>query len=130
MQEYSILVVDDEEDTVELVKIVLEREGYYVFSATNGEEAINLLRNDEIKPNLVLLDILMPKKNGLDVCKWIKNHYDLKNIPVILFTAKAGKKDRTSGEEVGADAYINKPFSTTDLLALIKTHLEKAKKNE
>ncbi|MFX0051403.1 MAG: response regulator [Candidatus Hodarchaeota archaeon] len=128
MQNDSILVVDDEEDTVELAKMVLEYEGFRVFSASNGEEAIDFLERGEEKPDLILLDVLMPKKNGLEVCKWIKQHPKLKRIPVLLFTAKVGKKDRIAGEEAGADAYINKPFSADDLLSLIRTHLENAKR--
>jgi len=127
MQGETIFVVDDEEDTVELARMVLEYEGYHVFSASNGEEAIELLKKTTKKPNLVLLDVLMPKKNGLEVCKWIKNNDRLNTVPVVLFTAKVGKKDRIAGEEAGADAYINKPFSADDLLSLIKMHLEKAK---
>ncbi len=128
MENLTVLVVDDEEDTVELARMVLEYEGYIVTSARNGEEAIQLLENNGEKPDLILLDVLMPKVNGLEVCKWIKAQSDLKTIPVLLFTAKVGKKDRIAGEEAGADAYINKPFSADDLLTLIKTHLEKAKK--
>ena len=120
----SILVVDDEADTVELARMVLEYEGYRVFSASTGEEAIEFLDTNPEKPDLVLLDVLMPKINGLEVCRWIKKQPKLKNIPVLLFTAKVGKKDRIAGEEAGADAYINKPFSADDLLNLIKEHLE------
>ena len=127
VMENSILVVDDEEDTVELARMVLEYEGYRVFSAGNGEEAIKFLNTNSEKPDLVLLDVLMPKVNGLEVCKWIKNHPDLQDIPVLLFTAKVGKKDRVAGEAAGADSYINKPFSADDLLNLIKTHLERSK---
>ena len=127
MSENSILVVDDEEDTVELARMVLEYEGYRVFSASNGEEAIQFLNENTEKPDLVLLDVLMPKVNGLEVCKWIKGHETFKKIPVLLFTAKVGKKDRIAGEEAGADAYINKPFSADDLLSLIKTHIDKSK---
>ncbi|UCG90765.1 MAG: response regulator, partial [Candidatus Heimdallarchaeota archaeon] len=106
MEDDSILVVDDEEDTVELARMVLEYEGYRVFSASNGEEAIQFLNTNSEKPDLVLLDVLMPKVNGLEVCKWIKDNPKLKDIPVLLFTAKVGKKDRIAGEEAGADAYI------------------------
>lgn len=120
----SILVVDDEADTVELAKMVLEYEGYRVFSESTGEEAIQFLDTNPEKPDLVLLDVLMPKTNGLEVCRWIKKQPKLKNIPVLLFTAKVGKKDRIAGEEAGANAYINKPFSADDLLNLIKVHLE------
>ncbi|MHA1977306.1 MAG: response regulator [Candidatus Hodarchaeales archaeon] len=123
----SILVVDDEEDTVELARMVLEFEGYRVFSASNGQEAIDFLNTQEEKPNLVLLDVLMPKMDGLKVCKWIKEKSDLKDIPVLLFTAKVGNKDRLAGEKVGADAYIAKPFSADDLLSLIQTHIDKSK---
>ncbi len=123
----SILVVDDEEDTVELARMVLEFEGYRVFSANNGQEAIDFLKAEKEKPNLVLLDVLMPKMDGLKVCKWIKENPELNKIPVLLFTAKVGNKDRKEGEKVGADAYIAKPFSADDLLSLIQTHLDKAK---
>lgn len=120
----SILVVDDEDDTVELARMVLEFEGYRVFSASNGQDAIDFLKKSDKKPDLILLDVLMPKIDGLEVCKWIKRQSRLKSIPILLFTAKVGKKDRIAGEEAGADAYINKPFSAEDLLSLIKNHLE------
>lgn len=129
MEEYksSILVVDDEEDTVELARMVLEYEDYDVFSASNGSEAIDFLTNSGIKPDLVLLDVLMPKIDGLEVCRWIKSQPNLKKIPVLLFTAKVGKKDRIAGEEAGADDYINKPFSADDLLSLIRTHIARSR---
>ncbi len=120
----SILVVDDEDDTIELARMVLEFEGYRVFSASNGQDAIDFLKKSDKKPDLILLDVLMPKIDGLEVCKWIKRQSRLKSIPILLFTAKVGKKDRIAGEEAGADAYINKPFSAEDLLSLIKNHLE------
>jgi DNA-binding response OmpR family regulator len=122
--EKSILVVDDEDDTIELARMVLEFEGYRVFSASNGQDAIDFLRSNDVKPDLILLDVLMPKMDGLEVCRWTKKQSSLKSIPILLFTAKVGKKDRIAGEEAGADAYINKPFSADDLLSLIKIHLE------
>ncbi|MHA1207522.1 MAG: response regulator transcription factor [Candidatus Hodarchaeales archaeon] len=124
MTEKSILVVDDEDDTIELARMVLEFEGYRVFSASNGQDAIDFLKKSDEKPDLILLDVLMPKIDGLEVCKWIKRQSSLKSIPILLFTAKVGKKDRIAGEEAGADAYINKPFSAEDLLSLIRNHLE------
>lgn len=127
MLEDSILVVDDEEDTVELARMVLEDEGYRVFSVSNGEEAIQFLNENPEKPDLILLDVLMPKVSGLEVCKYIKTNETYKKIPVLLFTAKVGKKDRIAGEKAGADAYISKPFSADDLLSLIKVHIEKSK---
>ncbi|NHJ01471.1 MAG: response regulator [Candidatus Heimdallarchaeota archaeon] len=125
MKKHRILVVDDEEDTVELARMVLEYENYEVISASNGEDALELLKENRNRPNLILLDVLMPKISGLEVCRWIKENNELKNIPVLLFTAKVGKKDRQAGEEAGANAYINKPFSAEDLLNLIKKHLDK-----
>ncbi|MHA1513288.1 MAG: response regulator transcription factor [Candidatus Hodarchaeales archaeon] len=124
MTEKSILVVDDEDDTIELARMVLEFEGYRVFSASNGQDAIDFLKKSDERPDLILLDVLMPKIDGLEVCKWIKRQSSLKSIPILLFTAKVGKKDRIAGEEAGADAYINKPFSAEDLLSLIRNHLE------
>ncbi len=124
MKKDTILVVDDEEDTVELARMVLEYENFEVISATNGEDAINLLQKKDNKPNLILLDVLMPKLSGLEVCRWIKENDELKHIPVLLFTAKVGKKDKQAGEEAGANAYINKPFSADDLLSIIRKHLE------
>ncbi|MHA2111806.1 MAG: response regulator transcription factor [Candidatus Hodarchaeales archaeon] len=109
MTDKSILVVDDEDDTIELARMVLEFEGY--------------------KPDLILLDVLMPKMDGLEVCRWAKKQSYLKSIPILLFTAKVGKKDRIAGEEAGANAYINKPFSADDLLSLIKIHLENTNGN-
>ncbi|MHA1975173.1 MAG: response regulator [Candidatus Hodarchaeales archaeon] len=123
-----ILVVDDEEDTIELARMVLEYEGYNVISATNGHEAISYLENTEVAPDLILLDVIMPKMDGIEVCRWIKKNNKLKHIPVFLFTAKVGSKDRSAGKEVGADAYINKPFSAENLVSLIKFHLKKSKK--
>ena len=125
----SILVVDDEDDTVELARMVLEFEGYRVFSASNGLDAIDFLKTNTEKPDLILLDVLMPKMDGLEVCKWVKQQSNLKSTPVLLFTAKVGKKDKTAGEEAGADAYINKPFSADDLLSLIEIHLEMSNSN-
>ncbi|MCK4848147.1 MAG: response regulator, partial [Candidatus Heimdallarchaeota archaeon] len=93
--------------------MVLEFEGYRVFSASNGQDAIDFFENNGEKPDLILLDVLMPKMDGLEVCRWIKKQSDLKSIPILLFTAKVGKKDRIAGEEAGADAYINKPFSAS-----------------
>ncbi len=129
MREKSILVVDDEDDTIELAKMVLEFEGYRVFSASNGQDAIDFLKHNDEKPDLILLDVLMPEIDGLEVCKWVKKQSNLKSIPILLFTAKVSKKDRIAGEEAGADAYINKPFSADDLLSLLKIHLENSNSN-
>lgn len=124
MSNKTILVVDDEEDTVELASLILSYEGYKVLTANDGEEAINLLKTNEEIPDLILLDILMPKMSGLDVCKWIKSQDHLKSIPVLFFTAKVGAKDKEEGLNAGGDDYIVKPFSTKDLFEIIKRHLK------
>ena len=122
----SILVVDDEQETVELVRLILKAEGFRVYSTNNGKEAIRFLDKNPEKPNLVLLDIQIPKVNGLDVCRWIKSHPQLKSIPVFMFTVLASKEDRISGEEAGADVYLTKPFSPDVLLSLIELYLDKS----
>jgi CheY-like chemotaxis protein len=117
-----ILIVDDEKDTVDLAEMVLE-EFYHVFTLNNGEEAIDFLTHHKEKPHLVILDILMPKINGIEVCRWIKQHSQLKHIPVILFTVMARKKDQLEGKKAGCDDFITKPISIDDLLALLETYL-------
>ncbi|MHA2245014.1 MAG: response regulator transcription factor [Candidatus Hodarchaeales archaeon] len=121
----TILVVDDEESSVKLVQFLFEDEGYRVLTANSGEETIDLLEKNDEKPDLILLDIIMPKLDGLEVCKWIKSQPHLKNIPVILFTVKADESDKIAGLNAGADAYITKPFKVDALLSLIESHINR-----
>ena len=116
-----ILVVDDEPDTVNLAKRLLEMEGFRVITASDGESALKSIY--EKRPDLVLLDIKIPKIDGYEVCKKIKNDPELKDTIVIMFTAKVFEKDRKKGLESGANEYITKPFSGDELINLIKKYI-------
>jgi len=107
--EKKILVVDDEPHTIRALTFVLKKEGYDVSSATNGEEAMAKVR--ESKPSLMFLDVMMPKKNGYEVCHEVKNDPSLSDIYVIMLTAKGQEADREKGLSLGADEFITKPFS-------------------
>jgi two-component system alkaline phosphatase synthesis response regulator PhoP len=119
----SILVVDDEQDIVDLVKYNLQREGYTVLTAKNGKEA---LQQSQKIPSLILLDVMMPEMNGLDLLKKLKNDPEMKEIPVVFLTAKSSEVDEVLGLELGADDYIIKPISIPKLIARIKTVLRKS----
>lgn len=120
----KILVVDDEKAIVDLIKMELTFEGYQVITAFDGEEAV--AKSFESYPDLIVLDIMLPKKNGYDVCKEIQQKLD---IPIILLTAKTDIVDKVLGLELGADDYLTKPFDNRELLARIKAHLRRAQKN-
>lgn len=120
-QTANILIVDDEPKMRELVKLYLEKEGYKVSEAGDGEEAMNSLRNKQF--DLVILDLMMPKIDGLTVCKEIRKTLD---IPVVMLTAKGEEIDRVLGFELGADDYVVKPFSPRELLARVKALLRRA----
>lgn len=119
----KILVVDDEASIVDLIKMELEFEGYEVVTAYDGEEAVEKARSS--KPDLIVLDIMLPKMNGYDVCKTLAPELD---VPVILLTAKTDIIDKVLGLELGADDYLTKPFDNRELLARIKAHLRRSKK--
>ena len=111
MKTMKILIVDDEPHLRTLIQQTLEEledEGVELFTASNGEEALETIRQE--KPNLVFLDVMMPKKNGFDVCNAVKNEMGLSHIHIILLTAKGQEFDRQRGQEVGADLYMTKPF--------------------
>lgn len=116
----KILVVDDERPIADILEFNLEKEGYEVECAFDGEEAIQ--KALESKPNLILLDIMLPKKDGLAVCREIRKTLD---IPIIMLTAKDEEVDKVIGLEIGADDYVTKPFGTRELLARIKAHLRR-----
>lgn len=118
----KILVVDDEQDLVETIRLKLSSEGYKVESANTGVEALEKAK--QTKPDLILLDIMMPELNGYQVCKKIKEDDSLKNIPVVMLTAKAQESDKFWGLETGADDYITKPFEFSNLLKTISKHLK------
>jgi phosphate regulon transcriptional regulator PhoB len=122
----KILVVDDEENIVELVKFNLENEGYQVITAYDGEEALKKV--EEVHPNLIILDLMLPKLDGFDVCRQIRKDSKLSKIPIIMLSAKGEEIDKILGLELGADDYVTKPFSPRELLARVKAILRRAKK--
>jgi len=113
----KILIVDDEMYILNILDFSLESEGFQVVTASNGEEA--LTKALEVQPDLIVLDVMMPKIDGFEVCRALKNKAETKKIPVILLTAKDREKDREKGEEVGADVYMTKPFSPSRLIGQI-----------
>jgi two-component system, OmpR family, alkaline phosphatase synthesis response regulator PhoP len=118
----KILLVDDEKDIVEFLQYNLEREGFHVITAYDGMEAIDMLSH---KPDLIILDVLMPKMDGYEVCKQIRTMDDFKNTPVIFLTAKSAEMDEVRGLNLGADDYIAKPISPRKLIARVKSNLRK-----
>ena len=116
----TILVVDDEKMIRNLLNINLTKEGYNVIEAVDGMEAVELAT--EKKPDLILLDVMIPKLDGLSVCKRIKNTM---NVPILMVTAKDSEVDKILGLELGADDYVTKPFSIRELIARIKANLRK-----
>jgi len=116
-----ILVVDDEPRYLRLLQINLQTEGYEIITATNGEDALELISMQS--PDLVLLDIMMPKLDGITTCERIRQ---FSNIPIIMLTAKGEEHDRVQGLDIGADDYIVKPFSAIELLARVKAVLRRA----
>lgn len=120
-----ILVVDDEELIQELIKFNLEKEGYQVITAYDGSEVLGLV--EEKRPDLVVLDIMLPAVNGLEVCKQLRLKPEFCDLPIIMLTAKGEEIDKVLGLEIGADDYITKPFSPRELLARIRARLRRMK---
>jgi CheY-like chemotaxis protein len=110
----TIMVVDDNPDIITIVKTILEGKGYSVFSAASGAELLSLLKSQ--KPDLIILDIMMPEMDGLEVLGRLKGVTDTATIPVILLTAKVQYEDVLGGYKLGADYYITKPFTSTQLV--------------
>lgn len=119
-----ILLIDDETALVEMVKIRLEANNYEVITAHDGNEVLDKARKE--KPDLIILDLMLPKMDGYKVCRLLKFDEKYKQIPIILFTARAQESDKITGEEVGADAYITKPFEPKALLDKIAELLNKS----
>ncbi|WP_368502941.1 response regulator YycF [Alkalihalophilus sp. As8PL] len=117
-----ILVVDDEKPIADILKFNLEKEGFKVFCAYDGLEAIEQVKKEE--PDLILLDIMLPHKDGMEVCREVRKTYD---VPIIMLTAKDSEIDKVLGLELGADDYVTKPFSTRELLARVKANLRRRK---
>lgn len=113
-----ILLVDDEPSLVKVVSRRLEAEGFHVTAAFDGEEALRLV--EEAKPHLIILDVMLPKMNGHEVCRKLKWDSRYQKIPVLMFTAKVQEKDEKIGFEAGADGYVRKPFRASELIEKIK----------
>lgn len=130
MKKAKVLVVDDEKDIIELVSYNLEKEGFRVISATAGEKALELVSSEE--PEIIILDLMLPGIDGLDVCRELKRSDQTSSIPIIMLTAKGEESEIVIGLELGADDYITKPFSPRVLVARVKAVLRRmeSKKEE
>lgn len=128
MSNQTILVVDDEQDLLDLIEYNLKKEGFKVLKAENGYEGIQLAKSEN--PDLVLLDIMMPKMGGLEVCEFIRKDPATKKIPIIFLTARGDEKTEIEGLDRGADDYITKPISTTKLISRIKAALRRFEESE
>ncbi|MBE9529904.1 MAG: response regulator transcription factor [Proteobacteria bacterium] len=125
MSKERILIVEDEEDILELVRYNLSREGYQVLCTTSGEEALKITKSESL--NLIILDLMLPGIDGLEVAKILKNDSKTRDIPIIMLTAKGEEADIVTGLELGADDYITKPFSPRILIARIRAVLRRKK---
>jgi two-component system alkaline phosphatase synthesis response regulator PhoP len=123
MNSKKILVVDDEADLAKAISFSLTAEGYTVLVSYNGEDALNQARKEN--PDLILLDIMLPKLDGYKVCRLLKFDERYKHIPILMLTAKTQEKDKIVGMETGANEYITKPFDVDELTEKIKAYLNK-----
>ncbi len=122
MKQKRILIADDEEDFVTLLQFTLETEGYDCLTAYDGNEALSKAKKE--KPDLIILDIMMPKMNGYEVSRLLKFSKRYKDIPIIMLTARTQEKDRKLGNETGADMYVTKPFEMSDLVHKVNNILK------
>ncbi len=116
--ETSVLIVEDEIAIVTLLRYNLEREGFRVFSTGDGEEAINMVK--DCKPDIIVLDWMLPSMSGIDICKQLRWNQETKGIPIIMLSARGEESDRIRGLDAGADDYLVKPFSPAELVARIR----------
>ena len=129
MNKGTILIIDDEKDLVELVRYnLVEKEGYDVISATDGQTGLEIAQKHKL--DLIVLDLMMPGMDGLEVCRRLRADGRTSRIPVIMLTAKATEADRIVGLELGADDYVSKPFSPRELVARIKAILRRTAAQE
>ena len=120
IMEKKILVIDDEKPIADILEFNLKKEGFDVYCAYDGNEALEKV--EEVKPDLILLDIMLPLRDGMEVCREVRKKYDT---PIIMLTAKDSEIDKVLGLEFGADDYVTKPFSTRELLARVKANLRR-----
>ncbi|MCC5910442.1 MAG: response regulator transcription factor [Clostridiaceae bacterium] len=123
MNKKRILAVDDEEHILELIKFNLEKSGFEVLTSNDGEDALALLATTVV--DIVVLDLMLPGRDGLEVCKEIRKMKNLDKLPIIMLTAKSEETDRILGLELGADDYVTKPFSVRELIARVKAVLRR-----
>ena len=123
MPKESFLIIEDDPDIVELVQYNLEREGFRVFAARDGESGLK--EASSRRPNLILLDLMLPGIEGLEVCRTLKQNRGTRNIPLVMLTARGEESDIVLGLEMGADDYVTKPFSPRELLARLKAVLRR-----
>ena len=128
MSKEKVLIIEDEKDLVKMLDYNLRKEGFRIFSANNGEDGLDMARREN--PDLILLDLMLPEMDGLDVCKAVKNDAKTTHIPIIILTAKAQESDKVVGLELGADDYVTKPFSPRELIARIKAVLRRLKEKD
>ncbi len=122
---YKILIADDEPNILISLEYLMKREGFDVSVARDGQEAIDAIVRD--RPDLVLLDVMMPKKTGLEVCQEVRANTELNQILILMLTAKGRDTDVAKGTALGANAYVTKPFSTKELVARVRAMLESAR---
>ena len=125
MKNYNILIVEDEVDIASILKLNLESDGFNVSVLNDGSQVVEIV--EETKPDLILLDVMIPEKDGFEVCKEIKANQGIKHIPIIFLTAKTLEHNVVSGLEIGADDYITKPFSISVVISRIKAVLRRSK---
>lgn len=118
----KVLIVDDEQDIVESMKFVLEAAGFQCHCAYNGEDGLNLARR--ILPDLIILDVMMPKINGYKISRLLKYDNKYKRIPILMVTARSQMEDKLIGEETGVDEYITKPFELEDIVKKVEGYLK------
>jgi two-component system alkaline phosphatase synthesis response regulator PhoP len=124
MSKGTVLVIDDEEDLIELVRYNLEKEGFHVIGAGDGESGLSKVASE--KPDVIVIDLMLPGMDGLEVCRSLRAENGTSGIPIIMLTAKASESDRIVGLELGADDYVTKPFSPRELIARIKALLRRS----
>lgn len=115
----KVLIVEDEQDIAQLVKHYLDKEGFHPSIATTGPDALTFIRS--IQPDLVILDLMLPQMDGLEVCKVLRHKAETARLPIIMLTAKKEESDTVVGLELGADDYVTKPFSPKTLVARVKS---------
>lgn len=120
-QKKRVLIVEDEKNIVDIIRFNMDREGYDVLEAYDGEIGLALARSE--KPDLILLDVMLPKMIGFDVCKALREEGD--NVPIIILTAREEEEDKILGLEIGADDYITKPFSMRELIARVRANIRR-----